>query len=73
MAYLTRIFFVYFALLAILAALCAGAIPYSFVNTIGQPLDNSTSVMMVITAAYLAAFPATLLHVIAESIAEFLD
>ena len=73
MAYLTRIFFVYFALLTILAALCAGAIPYSFVNEVGQPLDNSTSLMMVITAAYLAAFPFTLLHVLAEYIAEFID
>lgn len=73
MAYLTRVFFVYFAMLTILAALLAGAIPYSFVNAVGQPLDKSTSLMMVITAAYLAAFPFTLLHVLAESIAEFLD
>ena len=42
MAYRTRIFFVYFALLTI-------------------------------TAAYLAAFPVTLLHVIAESIEAFID
>ena len=73
MASLTRVFFVYFALLTILTALCAGAIPYSFVNAVGQPLDKSTSAAMVITAAYLAAFPFTLLHVIAESITEFLD
>ncbi len=70
MAYSTSVFFVYFA---ILAALFAGAIPYSFVNAVGQPLDKSTSVMMVITAAYLAAFPFTLLHVLAEYIAEYLD
>ena len=72
MAYRTCVFFVYFAMLTILAALCAGAIPYNFVNAVGQPLDKSTS-LMVITAAYLVAFPFTLLHVIAEFIAEFLD
>ena len=73
MAYRTCIFFVYFAMLTIMAALCAGAIHYNFVNAVGQPLDKSTSLIMVITAAYLAAFPFTILHVIAESIAEFLD
>ena len=73
MAYLTRIFFVYFALLTIGAALVAGAIPYSFVNSVGQPLDKSTSALMLVVAAYLAAFPATFLHVVVEYIAEFLD
>lgn len=73
MAYLLRIFFAYFALLTMAVAIGAGVTSYEFVSGVGIPLDKSTSALLVIIAGYVAAIPVTLLHVVAEYIAEMLD
>lgn len=72
MAYLSRIFFVYFALLTIALAIGAGATSYHFVNAVGEPLNASTSALLLVIAGYVAAIPATAAHMLAEYVADIL-